>query len=82
MSRRDARVGLKDMLKHAREAVELLGDSSRDDLARDRVKQLALTRLVEIGRGGQSSPDANPTAASVDPLCTDHRDAQSSYSRV
>ena len=48
MSKRDARVGLKDMLKHAREALELLGDSSRDDLARDRVRQLALTRLVEI----------------------------------
>jgi len=48
MSRRDDQVSLTDMLSYAREAVKLLGDSSREDLARDRVMQLALTRLVEI----------------------------------
>jgi uncharacterized protein with HEPN domain len=48
MSMRDDRTSMKDMLDHAREAVELLGDASREDLGRDRVRQLALTRLVEI----------------------------------
>ena len=48
MSRHDDQVSFKDMLSHAREAVDLLGDSSREDLARGRVMQLALTRLVEI----------------------------------
>ena len=36
------------MLRHAREACELLGSASREDLAGDRVMQLALTKLVEI----------------------------------
>ncbi|MCD6364995.1 MAG: DUF86 domain-containing protein [Planctomycetes bacterium] len=36
------------MLSHSREAVELLGDSPREELGRNRVVQLALTRLVEI----------------------------------
>lgn len=48
MSRRDDRVSLADMLTHAQEAVELLGDMSREELGRNRVLQLALTRLVEI----------------------------------
>ena len=48
MSLRDDRVSLSDMLRYAREAVELLGDADRELLAQDRVVQLALTRLVEI----------------------------------
>jgi uncharacterized protein with HEPN domain len=48
MSRRDDRVSLADMLNHAREAVDLLGTASREELARDRVRQLALVRLLEI----------------------------------
>ena len=48
MSKHNDQVGLRDMLSHSREAVELLGDSSRAELGRDRVMQLALTRLVEI----------------------------------
>ena len=48
MSMRDDRVSLKDMLSHAVEAVELLGGASREELGRNRVLQLALTRLVEI----------------------------------
>jgi uncharacterized protein with HEPN domain len=48
MSRRDDQASLKDMLRHAREAVELLGSASREALAGNRVVQLALTRLVEI----------------------------------
>jgi len=48
MSMHDDAVSLKDMLGHAREAVELLGDMERENLAENRVLQLALTRLVEI----------------------------------
>ena len=48
MSKHDDRVSIKDMLSHASEAVELLGEASREELGHDRVIQLALTRLVEI----------------------------------
>ena len=48
MTRRDDVVSLVDMLNHAREAVELLGDVGPDDLERDRVTQLALRKLVEV----------------------------------
>jgi uncharacterized protein with HEPN domain len=48
MSRHEDRVSLKDMLTHAREAVELLGKSTRKELQENRMMQLALTRLVEI----------------------------------
>jgi uncharacterized protein with HEPN domain len=41
-------ISLKDMLDHANEAKKLLGDSDRDALRRNRVLQLALTRLAEI----------------------------------
>ena len=48
MTKRDDTIFLVDMLAHAREAVELLGDAGPDDLAGDRVTQLALRKLVEI----------------------------------
>ena len=48
MTRRDDTVSLVDMLNHAREAIELLGDASADDLANDRVTQLALQKLLEV----------------------------------
>ena len=48
MSKHDDRVSLKDMLSHSQEAAELLGNSGREELGRDRVMQLALTRLMEI----------------------------------
>lgn len=48
MSKREGQTSLKDMLSHTREAVDLLGESSREELGRNRVMQLALTRLVEI----------------------------------
>jgi uncharacterized protein with HEPN domain len=48
MSKHDDQVSLHDMLDYSREAVSLLADSSREKLARNRVMQLALTRLVEI----------------------------------
>jgi len=36
------------MLDHAREATELLGNANREELVRNRLLQLALTRLMEI----------------------------------
>ncbi|NLF32860.1 MAG: DUF86 domain-containing protein [Planctomycetes bacterium] len=48
MSKHEDRVSLTDMLSHASEAVELMRGIDREGLARDRVKQLALTRLMEI----------------------------------
>jgi hypothetical protein len=38
MSRRDDRVSLANMLNHAREAVDLLGTASLEELARDRLR--------------------------------------------
>ncbi|MDE2848157.1 MAG: DUF86 domain-containing protein [Gemmatimonadota bacterium] len=48
MSRRDDRVALTDMRNHAVEAVALLGEASLNDLAENRVTELALIKLVEI----------------------------------
>ena len=48
MSGRDDRVSLVDMLNHAEEAIILLGKASLNDLAEDRVMELALRKLVEI----------------------------------
>ncbi|MFW6129527.1 MAG: DUF86 domain-containing protein [Candidatus Aminicenantaceae bacterium] len=48
MSKYDEQVSLKDMLDHSSEAVELLGNSSREELGKNRMMQLALTRLMEI----------------------------------
>ena len=44
MSRHDDTVSIRQMLDHAWEAVELLGNKDRDALKKDRVLQLALTR--------------------------------------
>ena len=48
MTRRDDAIFLVDMLNHAREAIALLGDTSSDDLASNRVTELALRKLVEV----------------------------------
>jgi hypothetical protein len=37
MSKHDDQVSLKDMLSHAREAIEMLGKSGREDLAGNRI---------------------------------------------
>ena len=65
MTQRDDYVSIKDMLDHSREAIDVLGGLSRDDLGRNRVVQLALTRLVEIVgeaayRVSEESRKANP----------------------
>lgn len=48
MSRHDDSISMRQMLDHAREAVEMAESRSREDLDRDRTLNLALTRLVEI----------------------------------
>jgi uncharacterized protein with HEPN domain len=53
------------MLDHAREAIEILGSMDRDTLKKDRLVQLALTRLVEIvgeaaGRVGEPTQEKYP----------------------
>lgn len=47
MSRRDDRVSLVDMRNYAAEAVELTEGISLDELFEDRIRQLALLKLVE-----------------------------------
>jgi uncharacterized protein with HEPN domain len=48
MTQHDWRVRAKHMLDYSREAVDLLGDKTLDDLQADRVLQLALTQLIQI----------------------------------
>ena len=48
MTRHDPMVSMQDMLSHAQEAIQLLGDMNPETLAANRERQLALTRLVEI----------------------------------
>ncbi len=48
MSRRDPAVLMKDMLDHAREALEAAQGRSRGDLDTDRMLQVFLTHMVEI----------------------------------
>ncbi|MFN2230808.1 MAG: DUF86 domain-containing protein [Anaerolineae bacterium] len=58
MSRRDSTLPLRHMLDHPQEAVALTQGKSRADLDRDRVLQLALTRLLEIiGEAARRVPD-------------------------
>ena len=79
MSKREDKICLQDMLTYAEEAVELIGDAGRDGLMADRVKQLALTRLVEIvGEARQQDIFGNPGKTPGDPLASDHWHAQPS----
>jgi uncharacterized protein with HEPN domain len=48
MTQHDWQVRLRHMLDYSREAVDLLGNKSLDDLQADRVLQLALTQLIQI----------------------------------
>jgi uncharacterized protein with HEPN domain len=48
MTQHDPLIRLKHMLDHAREAIDLLGDKTLDELRQDRVLQLALVQLIEI----------------------------------
>jgi uncharacterized protein with HEPN domain len=48
MSKRDPEIALRQILEHAREAVAITQGKTRTDLDRDRLLNLALTRLIEI----------------------------------
>lgn len=48
MSKHDPELALRQILKHAQEAVAITKEKTRRDLDQDRLLNLALTRLVEI----------------------------------
>ena len=48
MTQHDTTVRMQHMLDHAKEAVDLLAGKEKADLSRDRIRELALVRLVEI----------------------------------
>jgi len=48
MSKCDPEISLRQILVHAREAVEICQGRSRSDLDSDRLLNLAVTRLIEI----------------------------------
>jgi uncharacterized protein with HEPN domain len=58
MSKRDPAIALKQILAHAREAVQITVGKTRADLDNDRLLNLALTRLIEIiGEAAYRVPD-------------------------
>jgi uncharacterized protein with HEPN domain len=48
MTRRDPLLPLRQIVEHAREAIEMARGAFREDLDRDRKLDLSLTRLLEI----------------------------------
>lgn len=59
MSRRDPEVALRQILSHAREAVDLFKGKDRADLDSDRLLNLAITRLIEIiGEAANRVPES------------------------
>ena len=58
MSRNDPLVLVRDMLDHAKEAVEMASERTFDDLSANRMLNLALSHLVEIiGEAASRVPD-------------------------
>lgn len=54
----DPLVRLRDMLEHAREALQMASGKAREDLVSDRMLALALTHLVEIiGEAARQVPE-------------------------
>jgi uncharacterized protein with HEPN domain len=59
MSRHDPNIALRQILTHAREAVDICQGRTRSDLDSDRLLNLALTRLIEIvGEAANRVPDS------------------------
>ena len=57
MSKRDPEIALRQILSHAREAVDICRGRSRPDLDSDQLLNLALTRLIEIiGEAANRAP--------------------------
>ena len=48
MTRHDDRIRLQHMLDHAREAIVMVNEKERADLAHDRMLELATVRLIEV----------------------------------
>lgn len=64
MSRRDPRLRLIHMRDHAREAMELARGRTEAEIAADRLRALALARLLEIiGEAAQGVPEATRNRA-------------------
>jgi uncharacterized protein with HEPN domain len=66
MTQHDPQVRIRHMRDHAQEAIEMLGDLTRDELCGDRKLQLALVQLIEIvGEAASRIPEnvrqATPT---------------------
>ncbi len=58
MAKRAARPLLEDMLAYAKEAIELVGERTGQELIADRMRFLAATRAVEIiGEAAGQTPD-------------------------
>jgi uncharacterized protein with HEPN domain len=58
MSKHDPELAVRQILTHAREAVEIARGRTRADLDHDRILNLALTRLLEIiGEAATRVPD-------------------------
>ena len=66
MSKHDEQICLRDMLDYAGEAVELLGDSTKEDFSGNRMMQLALTRLLEIISEAATRVSANTKQKNAD----------------
>jgi uncharacterized protein with HEPN domain len=62
MSKHDPYVSLRQILAYAREAVEISKGKTRQDLDRDRLLNLAMTRLVEmLGEAANRVPEGRRT---------------------
>jgi uncharacterized protein with HEPN domain len=58
MSERDPAIPLRQILVHAREAIEICHGKTREDLDTDRLLNLSLTRLLEIiGEAARRVPE-------------------------
>jgi len=58
MTQHDPQVRIRHMRDHAQEAIEMLGDTSLEQLRDDRKLQLALVQLIEIiGEAASRIPD-------------------------
>ena len=83
MSKRDDSVSLGDMLSHAKEAIEMLGGVSKDDFMGDRLKQLAVTRLVEIvGESANRVTDGTQKPTSGDSVETNYQYEKPTHTRL
>jgi uncharacterized protein with HEPN domain len=68
MTQHDPLVRIRHMRDHAQEAIDMLGQTTAEDLRKDRTLQLALVQLIEIvGEAAGRVPDAIRQAHSTVP---------------